>query len=163
MDKGYDSENIHLLVREQLKAIAVIPLRQRKRKRIKGKYRRKMKLEFDEQLYYQRNLVETMFSVIKRKYGEEMKARKYRNQVKEIKMKLLVHNIDRYARVKFVIQIRISTEPKKGISFYGEVLIDGLKVHRLILITIIFIHYVFHPGTRIERTVESTRGFCHTI
>jgi transposase len=111
MDKGYDSENIHLLVREQLKAIAVVPLRQRKRKRIRGKYRRKMNMEFDEELYHQRNLVETMFSVLKRKYGEEMKARKYRNQVKEIKMKLLVHNIDRCARVIFVIQMSMSTEP----------------------------------------------------
>jgi hypothetical protein len=41
-NKGYDLENIHLLVREQLKAIAVVPLRQRKRKRIRGKYRRKL-------------------------------------------------------------------------------------------------------------------------
>jgi predicted enzyme involved in methoxymalonyl-ACP biosynthesis len=70
-----------------------------------------MRLEFDEKLYHQKNLVETMFSVLKRKYGEEMKARKYRNQVKEIKMKLLVHNIDRYARVELMIQMRISTEP----------------------------------------------------
>ncbi|TGC06296.1 transposase, partial [Methanolobus halotolerans] len=70
MDKGYDSEAIHSLTREQLQAIAIIPLRQRKRKRIKGYYRRKMIKEFDEELYHNRNLVETMFSVLKRKYGE---------------------------------------------------------------------------------------------
>ncbi|KXS44001.1 MAG: transposase IS4 family protein [Methanolobus sp. T82-4] len=84
MDKGYDSEAIHSLTREQLQSIAMIPLRNRKRKRIKGKFRRKMIHEFDEELYHNRNLVETMFSVLKRKYGEEIKAKKYWNQVKEI-------------------------------------------------------------------------------
>lgn len=45
----------------------------------------------------EKNLVETAFSVLKRKYGEELKARKYRNQAKEI---------------VYVIQVRISIEPK---------------------------------------------------
>nr|WP_250869455.1 IS5 family transposase [Methanococcoides seepicolus] len=88
MDKGYDSEDIHSLAREKLGSIAMIPLRQRKRKKIKGKYRRKMIWEFDEELYHNRNLVETMFSVLKRKYGEEIRAKKYWNQLKEIKFKL---------------------------------------------------------------------------
>jgi len=47
------------------------------------------------ELYHNRNLVETMFSVLKRKYGEEIRAKKYWNQLKEIKFKLLVHNLDR--------------------------------------------------------------------
>lgn len=37
LDKGYDSEKIHVLVREEIKAESIIPLRVRKRKRIKGK------------------------------------------------------------------------------------------------------------------------------
>ena len=53
-------------------------------------------MEFDEELYHRINLVETAFFVLKRKYGEELKARKYRNQVKEI---------------VYVTQVRISTEP----------------------------------------------------
>jgi hypothetical protein len=36
MDKEYDSENIHELTREKLEAKAMIPLRQRERKRIRG-------------------------------------------------------------------------------------------------------------------------------
>ncbi len=111
MDKGYDSEDIHSLTREQLEAVAMIPLRQRKRKRIKGKYRRKMVWEFDEELYHNRNLVETMFSVLKRKYGEAVRAKKYWNQVKEVKFKILIHNLDRYVKVIFIVQMRISTEP----------------------------------------------------
>jgi hypothetical protein len=72
---------VHSLTREQLNAVAMIPLRHRKRKRIKGHYRRKIIFEFDEELYHKRNLVETAFSVLKRIYGEEVKARKYWNQV----------------------------------------------------------------------------------
>jgi hypothetical protein len=49
----------------------MIPLR--KRKRIKGKDRRKMVWEFAEELYHNRNQVETMFFVLKRKYGGEKK------------------------------------------------------------------------------------------
>lgn len=112
MDKGYDSEEIHSLVREELDSIAMISLRQRKRKKIKGKYRRKMIDEFEELLYHCRNLVETMFSVLKRKYGEEVKAKKYWNQAKEVKLKLLVHNLDRYVKVTYIVQMSISTEPK---------------------------------------------------
>ncbi|MBN2110569.1 MAG: IS5 family transposase [Methanosarcinaceae archaeon] len=112
MDKGYDSEDIHSLAREQLDAIAMIPLRHRKRKRIKGPYRRKMVWEFDRELYHDRNLVETMLSVLKRKYGEEIRAKGYWNQLKEVKFKLLVHNLDRYVKVILLIKMRISTEPK---------------------------------------------------
>ena len=60
-------------------------------------------LEFDEELYHNRNMVETMFSVLKRRYGEEVKARKYWNQVKELKIKLIGYNLGRSAKVVYVI------------------------------------------------------------
>jgi transposase len=87
MDKGYDSEEIHELIRESLNSCSLIPVRNRKRKRISGYYRRRIAQSFDEEKYHQRNKVETVFSVIKRKFGETLKARKYRFQVKEIKIK----------------------------------------------------------------------------
>jgi SOS response regulatory protein OraA/RecX len=37
MDKGYDSEKIHALIREKVKAESIIPVRERKRKKVKGK------------------------------------------------------------------------------------------------------------------------------
>lgn len=95
MDKGYDSEKIHTLIREEIKADSIIPLRQRKRKRIKGKYRKQLHLSFDKIKYNQRNIAETTFSVVKRKFGETLRARKFRNQAKEIKIKLIVYNIDK--------------------------------------------------------------------
>ncbi len=55
--------------------------------------------EFDRKLYHKRNLVETMFSVLKRKYGVQTKAKKYWNQVTEVKIKGIVHNIDKYVKI----------------------------------------------------------------
>jgi len=37
MDKGYDSEKIHVFIREEIKADSIIPLRERKRKKVKRK------------------------------------------------------------------------------------------------------------------------------
>jgi hypothetical protein len=48
MDKGYDSEKIHALIREEIKADSIIHLRVRKRKKIKGKYRKPLNLSFDK-------------------------------------------------------------------------------------------------------------------
>jgi len=96
MDKGYDSEDIHRLIRDTLNSGSLIPVRDRKRKRISGYYRRRIALSFDQEKYHQRNKVETVFSVLKRKFGESLKARKYRLQVKEIKIKVILYNLSRF-------------------------------------------------------------------
>jgi hypothetical protein len=65
MDKGYDSEKIHDLIREEIKANSITSLRVRKRKKIKGKYRKQLSLTFDKIKYNKRNIAETTFSVSK--------------------------------------------------------------------------------------------------
>lgn len=75
MDKVYDSEDIHKLVRDELDSIDIIPVKDRKHKRIKGQYRRLMIEEFDVVLHRKRSMSETSNSVLKRKYGEEIRAR----------------------------------------------------------------------------------------
>jgi hypothetical protein len=45
MDKGYDSEKIYALIREEVKAYSIIPLKGRKK--INGKYRKQLYLIFD--------------------------------------------------------------------------------------------------------------------
>jgi transposase len=82
MGKGYDSEKIHALIREEIKVESIIPLRVRKRKKIIGKYRKQLYLTFDKIKYNKRNISKTTFSVIKRRFGEVIKARKFYNQVK---------------------------------------------------------------------------------
>jgi hypothetical protein len=110
-DKGYDSEKIHALIRVEIKAESIIPLRVRKRKKIKGKYRKQLYLTFDKIKYNKRNIAETTFSVVKRKFGEVLRARKFYNQVKEIKIKLIVYNINKKVVQIICIKLRISTEP----------------------------------------------------
>jgi hypothetical protein len=38
-------------------------------------------------------MVETVFSVIKRRYGENVRSKKYYNQIKEIKIRMILHNM----------------------------------------------------------------------
>ncbi len=100
MDKGYDSEKLHSFIREEIKANSVIPVKKRKRTRIIGECRQQLNENFDKKVYNRRNIVEAVFSVIKRKFGEIVKARKYYNQVKEIKVKMLVYNINKNVSVQ---------------------------------------------------------------
>ena len=73
-DKGYDSENNHLLVREYLHAFSVITARYEHVPiwRTPGKYRKQMKRGYSKLLYNQRNKDETIMSVIKRLFGESI-------------------------------------------------------------------------------------------
>jgi hypothetical protein len=105
LDKGYDSEDIHRLIRDTLNSSSLIPVRNRKRKRISGYYRRQIAQSFDQEKYHQRNKVETVFSVMKRKFGESLKARKYRLQVKEIKIKVILYNLSRIISAFSILMI----------------------------------------------------------
>jgi len=52
-------------------------------------------LTLDPVRYHQNNTVETVFSIMKRKLGESLKARKYRLVIKEIKIKVILYNLSR--------------------------------------------------------------------
>ena len=95
MDKGYNSEEIRELIRDTLNVCSLIPVRNRKRKRISGYYRRRIAQSFDDEKYHQRNKVETVFSVLNRKVGESLKSRKYRIQVKDIKIKMILSTLSK--------------------------------------------------------------------
>jgi hypothetical protein len=71
-DKGYDSEENHVFVREYLKAYSIIPPRNMHVPiwRTHGRYRKQMKRGYTKLLYNQRNKDETIMSVIKRLFGE---------------------------------------------------------------------------------------------
>lgn len=105
MDKGYDSEELHRQIREEIGADSVIPVRKWKGKISSGKYRREMYANFDVKRYAERNKVETTFSVVKRRFGEELKARKFWYQIKEIKIKLILHNLTKVVQAIMVVVI----------------------------------------------------------
>jgi len=96
LDKGYDSEAIHRLIREDLHADSIIPIRSWNNEFVGGTYRKEMALHFDDVRYRKRQLVENKFSVLKRKFSGDLKARMFAIQKKEITGKMIVCNIHRF-------------------------------------------------------------------
>lgn len=95
-DKGYDSEPIHQLCRDELGIPStVIPLNRRNtgRRWPKTKYRREMRKHFLKRAYGQRWQAESGFSRHKRRLGSALTARSENTQRSEILLRVLVHNL----------------------------------------------------------------------
>jgi len=101
MDRGYDCEAIHRQIREDLHADSIIPLRSWNADYVGGTYRQEMAVHFDDVRYQRRQLVENKISVLKRKFGGDLKARIFKIQMKEIANKMIVCNIHRF--LQFVV------------------------------------------------------------
>lgn len=99
-DKGYDSrKNRHFVLRD-MNAYPHIPYR----KTSGYTYEKgKRKVKFNEKIYHQRSKVETVFSVIKRKYGSQILSRSFKTQKKELLIRLIAYNIDRKLIISLVI------------------------------------------------------------
>jgi hypothetical protein len=107
-DGGCDSEPFHELVRDELKAHSLVPIKsgQPTRKWPKTKYRRQMKKRFFKTLYGQRWQVESIFSRHKRKQSSELRSKTWDTQQAEIFLRVLVHNLAFLWR----LPLRFSTE-----------------------------------------------------
>lgn len=90
-DKGYDSKENRLFVIKKLKAIPNIPYRINSGITKLGRIR----VFFDIKSYHQRSKVETVFSVIKRRYGSVLRSRSFITQKVELISKLITYNLDR--------------------------------------------------------------------
>lgn len=99
-DKGYDSEMNHKAVFQAGKQ-SLISLKHMNLPghRTKGEFRKKAKREFEHGLYTQREITESIFSSLKRKYGSKLRARKYKTQKVELLFKILAYNIEKSLRV----------------------------------------------------------------
>lgn len=101
-DKGYDSEENHDYVRDIVGGVSIIPIRRvTDLPSTNGKYRKQMRKYFPEENYHQRSKVETVNSVQKRKFGEELRSRLWNLRRKEMKVLDIVYNIHRYMTVRF--------------------------------------------------------------
>lgn len=111
LDKGYDSEPIHQMIHNE-NMISMIPPRNITAliSRTRGKYRKQMKREFDESLYHHRNKTETIFSVIKRKFGSEIKSYNDTMREKELLYRVLAYNCHRMCVISALVWM-ISREP----------------------------------------------------
>ena len=111
-DKGYDSEENHVLVREHLNAYSIIPPRHQNVPiwKTHGRYRKQMKRGYQKTLYNQRNKDETIFSVMKRLFGEHIGSRLIRTQNREITFRCIAYNMHRMTSILLLL-IMISTKP----------------------------------------------------
>lgn len=89
MDKLYDSEKLHRCLREQ-GIFSVAPV---KKNWAKGQLRKQLKDCFDYSLYWQRNLIECLFSALKRLFGNQLRSVSAKTQRAEIYMRLIAYNI----------------------------------------------------------------------
>jgi transposase len=103
-DKGYDSKKNRQFVVNKLKAIPVIP--KRRYTKHYGYLRGNKKI--DGSAYHQRSKAETVFSVIKRRYGSVLLSKRFATQKKELQMKLVAYNIDKLIRKNLLVILRVS-------------------------------------------------------
>ncbi len=96
MDKAYDSEKLHKFLRGE-GIFSVAPV---KKNWARGQLRKQLKECFDHALYWQRNLVESLFSALKRLFGNHLSGLTARTQRAEIYMRLIAYNLG--ARIKMI-------------------------------------------------------------
>ena len=100
-DKGYDSKSNRYFVLRKMKAYPHIPYRKMSGRNYE---RAGVPLIFNEKIYHQRSKVETVFSVIKRKYGCFVLSKSFDTQKKELLFRMVAYNIDRKIILSLVIR-----------------------------------------------------------
>jgi len=97
VDKGYDSEANRRYVHEVLSSRAVIPVRAGNRPgvKIRGTLRKRQLIDFDQEEYDSRVMVETVFSVLKRTMGANVLSRGIGMQHKELAFRALAYDVKR--------------------------------------------------------------------
>lgn len=88
-DKAYDAEWLHEFCFDR-KIKTVIPSKKNTKK---GFYRRKQKENYSDAIYGKRNLVESGFSAMKRKYGGSVSGKSLRSINSELSCKALAYNL----------------------------------------------------------------------
>ncbi|MDG6981623.1 MAG: transposase [Nitrososphaerota archaeon] len=98
-DKGYDSEESHEILGDELHAMSMIPPRTEGVPlwRTEGLYRKEMQRRFSERAYHQRSKDETIFSVVKRTMGDEMRSVRTKGLNNEIRVRMIAYNAMRVA------------------------------------------------------------------
>ena len=89
MDKAYDSEKLH----RYLRSIGIFSVAPVKKNWAKGQLRKQLKDCFDYALYWQRNIIECLFSALKRLFGNNLRSFSARNQRAEIYLRMVAYNL----------------------------------------------------------------------
>ncbi len=112
-DRGYDDDKVFKLVFENLKAHPLILQKNIfvPKHRKSGEYRKKTCDTFDYGEYLQRNKIETLNSMFKKRFGSNIKSKTCKMQKFEMITRVIAYNIDRLIRIKqtiILITIRIT-------------------------------------------------------
>jgi hypothetical protein len=96
VDKGFDAEENHWFA-HKTSVDCIIPLKWDVHvSKTKGKYRKRLRSYFPQERYDRRPSVETVNSVEKRKFGNDLRSRLLKTQRREMKVVDFVYNIHRY-------------------------------------------------------------------
>ena len=98
MDKNFDSNPLHTWLRDY-GIWSVAPVRKGCKR---GNYRRQLRDCFDWCLYWQRNIIESMISAVKRLFGVHLRARTWRAQRAEMYSRLISYNL-RYILMRYFL------------------------------------------------------------
>ena len=95
-DAAYDSEAHHRWLREDCGIESIMPATKGRHGRpTQQPYRRRMQRWFPRRKYGQRWMVETVYSVVKRRFGDALTARCYWQQVKQAFLRGVTYNLYR--------------------------------------------------------------------
>src|SRR5262249_50007698 len=101
-DAGYDSEANHTFARQESQVRSIMPPKHGRpsSKPARGHYRRLMQTRFDRAAYRDRVQVETVVSMVKRRLEPFVRARNAWSQRRELRLKVLTHNLMILLRVE---------------------------------------------------------------
>ena len=93
-DKGHDASKNFYYIEKVLKAKAMIPVRCYKSSKAgRNTVRKRRPLEPDKYIYGKRNIAETVFSVIKRRFSGDLRSRLTNIKKNEMMLKTFVYNL----------------------------------------------------------------------
>lgn len=111
-DRGYDSEKLHVIVREKGNKLYA-PVRKMSKGKPNGRFRRECIKKDPE--YGMRNIVENTFKVLKQVRVNALRSKKHYMKKREMGWHILIYNLSRIERIIYIIICRprasFRTEP----------------------------------------------------
>ena len=103
-DKAYDSEELHQLAHNKGFTL-LAPTRKSPRKKPRGFFRRLVDKRIKEKDKNERPKVETIFSILKRVYGETIRARLGYMKKREMAWKIIVMNVEKVIKILVILYL----------------------------------------------------------
>jgi IS5 family transposase len=108
-DKGFDSEPFRMALRNS----SILPII---KYRVFEECHNLLNQVMDNLGYHSRSLIETVNSVLKRRYGDRLRSAKWFLQFKESKLKMAVYNVDRYLAICCIVVFSWLISPLKRVN-----------------------------------------------